>query len=99
MNMDARKGLAALVVLVLLTVFLVACKAKDVVSLAGLDKSGLRVSDRFGNKVSISNAEEFLATMKEAKVVSKPENVKSETEADYILTSGEGKVYYDYDGT
>ncbi|HHW26062.1 MAG TPA: protease complex subunit PrcB family protein [Firmicutes bacterium] len=98
--MNAKKSLAALLALALLTVLLSACKAKDIVALAGLDKSGLRVGDRFGNKVSVPNAEEFLAAMKEAKVVSKPnpEDVKPETLADYIFTSGEGKVYYDYDG-
>ncbi len=96
--MNIRKSLVVLVAFVLLAASLAACGVKDVVTLARLDKSGLNIGDRFGNKVSIPNAEEFLAAMKEAKVASDPKNVKSETEADYIFTSGEGKVYYDYDG-
>jgi hypothetical protein len=98
MTMNIRKSLVVIVALVLSAAFLTACGTKDVVSLARLDKSGLTVSDRFGNKAPISDAEDFLAAMKTAKTVSKPEGVKSETEADYIFTSGEGRVYYDYEG-
>lgn len=96
--MNIKKSLVVIVALVLSAAFLTACGTKDVVTLARLDKSGLAVSDRFGNKVSISNGEDFLAAMKAAKAVSKAEGVKSETEADYIFTSGDGKVYYDYEG-
>jgi hypothetical protein len=88
----------ALTFLLALSLIFAGCGAKDLVTLAGLEGADLYVGDRFGNKVKIDGAEEFLKTFKAAKFVKDPKDAKSETEADYVFYSGDKKIYYDANG-
>ncbi len=96
--MNIRRTTIALLAVVLLATSLTACAKKDLVTLAKLDPTAMTVGDRYGNSVQIPNMSDFVAAMKSAKVVKNPAGVKSETEADYIFTSGQSRVYYDYQG-
>ncbi|HOV65436.1 MAG TPA: Gmad2 immunoglobulin-like domain-containing protein [Bacillota bacterium] len=84
--------------LLLMSLVFAGCGAKDLVTLAGLEGADLYVGDRFGNKVKIDVADEFLKAFKEAKFVKDPKDAKSETEADYVFYSGDKKIYYDSEG-
>lgn len=89
------KGTGKLLLLVLFLVFLSGCSSKNLVSLAGIDKSDVWVSDRFGNKVQVEDSTTLLNALKNAKLVKDPQGVRKETEAEYIITSDGSKVYYD----
>lgn len=55
-----RRPWPLLVISVLaMSLLVTGCGAKDLVSVAGLDKADLYVGDRFGNKVKIETPEEF----------------------------------------
>jgi hypothetical protein len=91
-----RRPWPLLVISVLaMSLLVTGCGAKDLVSVAGLDKADLYVGDRFGNKVKIETPEEFLKAFKAAKAVKEPNDLRSETEAEYVFYSGDKKVYYD----
>jgi len=82
----------------ILAVGLLGCGAKDLASLAGVAKNDFYVGDRFGNKVKIENPEDFITALKSAKAVKDPKDVKSETEAEYVLYSEDQRIYYDAQG-
>jgi hypothetical protein len=96
--MRGNKWPLLLIALLLLSIFATGCGAKDLVSLAGLDKADLYVGDRYGNRVKVDNSQEFLAAFKSAKLVKDPKDARSEVEAEYVFYSGESKVYYDAQG-
>lgn len=87
-----------LIALLALSIFATGCGAKDLVSLAGLDKADLYVGDRYGNRVKVENPDEFLEAFKSARFVKDPKDARSEIEAEYVFYSGESKVYYDAKG-
>ncbi len=93
--MTIKKWFPLLAIVLGLSVFAAGCSSKDLVSLAKLDKGELEVGDRYGNRVRIENAEEFLKEFKSAKSIKDAEDVRSEIEAEYIFYSNENKVYYD----
>lgn len=96
--MRGKRWPLLLIAVLALCVFATGCGAKDIVSLAGLDKADLYVGDRYGNKVKVENPEEFLKEFKSAKFVKDPKDVRSEIEAEYVFYSGDSKVYYDARG-
>lgn len=87
-----------LVILALLVAFLSGCSPKDLVSLAGIDKSDIWVADRFGNKVKVGDPSLLVEAIKNAKSVKDPESARKETEAEYVITSKDSKIYYDSRG-
>ncbi len=87
-----------LMVLALLVAFLSGCSPKDLVALAGIDKSDIWVADRFGNKVKVEDSASLVEAIKNAKSVKDPASARKETEAEYVITSKDAKVYYDSRG-
>jgi hypothetical protein len=76
-----------------------ACRAKDIVSLANLDKGDLYVADKYGNTVMVGNPADFLAVLKKAGRV-KDKNIAGSidlAECSHTLWAGQEKVYYDWD--
>lgn len=78
-----------------LSVSFTACAPKDLVSLSGASKGRIYVGDTWGNSVPVPEPQELLNALKVAKPVKDPGEIKPETEADYVITTENGKIYYD----
>jgi hypothetical protein len=94
----ARKAMRYSLVLALALV-LSGCGAKDLVSLAKLDKGDLKVSDRYGNQVKVANPADFLKAIKEAKKLTDASSLQwaNPDQASHIISAGSGNVYYDWE--
>jgi hypothetical protein len=88
-----------LVSLMLLAVALASCRAKDIVSLAKLDKGDLYVGDKYGNSIVVGNPADFLSVLKKAERVrdSAIEESTDRPKHSHTLWSGQEKVYYDWE--
>lgn len=84
---------------ILLAAAVSACGAKNIVSLAKLDKGDLYVGDRYGNQVMVGNPVDFVKVLKEAKKVTDANLISSIdlAQASHTLWSGQNKVYYDWE--
>ncbi|MGI6663320.1 MAG: Gmad2 immunoglobulin-like domain-containing protein [Bacillota bacterium] len=91
---------AALIVsLILLATAMTACRGKDIVSLAKLDKGDLYVADKYGNSVMVGNPRDFLDVLKKAERV-KGSGIEGSVDLSrfsHTLWSGQEKVYYDWE--
>jgi hypothetical protein len=76
-----------------------ACKPKDIVSLAKLDKGDLYVGDEFGNTVMVGNPADFLSALKKAERVKDSAVAGSVdlAQSSHTIWSGQEKVYYDWE--
>lgn len=86
------------VLVLCLLVSLPACAPKDLATLSGASKGKISVGDRWGNSVLVPEPEELLKVLKAAKPVKDSKDVKPEAEADYVITTADGKIYYDASG-
>ncbi|HHY44796.1 MAG TPA: protease complex subunit PrcB family protein [Firmicutes bacterium] len=88
-----------LVALIFLAAAMTACKAKDIVSLAKLDKGDLYVADKYGNSVMVGNPRDIIDVLKKAQKVKGGSAGDSfdPSKASHTLWSGQEKVYYDWD--
>ncbi|HHY35624.1 MAG TPA: hypothetical protein GX510_08360 [Firmicutes bacterium] len=77
------------------SVSLAACAPKDLAALSGASKGKIYVGDMWGNSVPVPEPQELLNALKAAKPVKGSEDAKPETEADYVITTTDGKIYYD----
>lgn len=97
--MMVRKAVWLLPVLALvLLVSLTSCASKDLATLSGASKGGIRVGDRWGNDVAVPDPGGIVSALKSAKAVKDPGNLKPESQCDYVITTSGGKIYYDAAG-
>lgn len=91
-------GAALLLSLLLLAGLLTACKGKDIVSLARLDKGDLYVTDKYGNSVMVADAGRFLSVLKKAERIKAGTGDSVDlTRATHYLWTGQERVYYDWE--
>lgn len=93
-----NRRIAALLFVAILAASLSACRKKDIVALAGLDKGDLYVGDVFGNSAMVGNREDFLAALVAAtRVTSGTEASLDLSKASHTLWSGAEKIHYNWE--